>query len=296
MTGATIGKVGRIRKEFDGYLNQRVAKIQAKPDLADNDYIYFCVARDEFREFVVNAASGSSAQENASAADIGGFEITVPDDIAEQRAIASVLTSLDDKIDLLDRQNNTFEKLAETLWRQWFVEEAESVQGPLGELLDLQYGRGLKEEERAGNGFPVVGSSGIVGYHNEYLVEGPGVVIGRKGTLGRVMYLFENFFPIDTTYFVKSKSDSPGLFYEYFLLKSLGFEDYNSDSAVPGLNRDIALSTEVNVPVHEKVFAFDRLVATWFAKINANKNQLSTLTQMRHKLLPKLMSGEVRVT
>ena len=166
--------------------------------------------------------------------------LTLPP-LVEQEAM-EVLSSLDDKIDLLHRQNKTLEEIAETLFRQWFIEEAQDdwEDGILGDVLELAYGKALKQDTRTGFGFPVVGSSGVVGYHSDYLVSGPGVVIGRKGTLGKVIYLFESFFPIDTTYYIKPKVASIGLFYEYFLLKTLNFE--NSDSAVPGLNRDIALS------------------------------------------------------
>jgi len=86
----------------------------------------------------------------------------------------------------------------------------------LGDVIELVYGKGLKKEVRTGKGFPVVGSSGIVDYHSEYLVEGPGIVIGRKGTLGKVIYLWDNFYPIDTTYYVRSKVESVGLLYEYY--------------------------------------------------------------------------------
>jgi len=161
------------------------------------------------------------------------------------------------------------------------VEEAGGETGKLGDIIELIYGKALKEEIRSGSGFPVVGSSGIVGYHSEFLVDGPGIVIGRKGTLGKVIYLFENFFPIDTTYFTKSKINSEGLFYEYFLLKTLNFEKMNTDSAVPGLNREIALSTEN--------------CANLFKKLKHNNTQILTLTQIRDTLLPTLMSGEVKV-
>jgi type I restriction enzyme S subunit len=217
--------------------------------------------------------------------------------LPEQIQIASVLSSLDDKIDLLHRQNKTLEQLAKTLFRQWFVEEAEESWevGKLGDVLELIYGKALKDEVRTGKGYPVIGSNGIVGYHSEYLVEQPGIVIGRKGTLGKVNYLFENFHPIDTTYFVKSKNKSIGLFYEYFLLKTLNFQEMNSDSAVPGLNRDIALSTKIKVPPMTIISEFNNQCSTLFQKIKSNTNQISTLTQLRDTLLPKLMSGEVRV-
>jgi type I restriction enzyme S subunit len=90
----------------------------------------------------------------------------------EQIAITSTLSSLDNKIDLLHRQNKTLEALAETLFRQWFVEEAEEGwgTGKLGDVLELLYGKGLKEEIRTGKGFPVIGSSGVVGFHSEFLI------------------------------------------------------------------------------------------------------------------------------
>jgi type I restriction enzyme S subunit len=202
------------------------------------------------------------------------------------------------KIDLLHRQNKTLEAMAETLFRQWFVEEADEgwVEGVLGDVIELVYGKGLRQEVRTGKGYPVVGSSGIVGYHSDFLVNGPGIVIGRKGTLGKVIYLFENFFPIDTTYYIKSKIESAGLLYEYFLLKTLNFEEMNSDSAVPGLNRDIALSTEIQIAPLDKLHKFNKLASAFITKLSANSNNIQTLEKLRDTLLPKLMSGEVRVS
>ena len=133
-----------------------------------------------------------------------------------------------------------------------------------------------------------------MGYHSEYLVRGPGIVIGRKGTLGKVNYLFENFFPIDTTYYIKSRTGSVGMFYEFFLLKTLNFE--NSDSAVPGLNRDIALSQEIKLAPQDKVYEFNKYCESLFLKLNSNSNQTKSLEKLRDTLLPKLMSGEVRVS
>ena len=165
----------------------------------------------------------------------------------------------------------------------------------LGDVIELIYGKGLKAEIRSGTDYPVIGSNGVVGYHSEFLVEGPGIVIGRKGTLGKVIYLWDNFFPIDTTYYIKSKVESAGLFYEYFLLKTLNFEDMNSDSAVPGLNRDIALSTEIKIVPLEKLSEFNQFTSTFIDKLRKNTKQIHTLEKLWDTLLPKLMSGEVKI-
>jgi type I restriction enzyme M protein len=108
----------------------------------------------------------------------------------------------------------------------------------IGKILNLEYGSPLKEDNRKGGIYPVVGSSGIVGYHDSYLVEGPGIVVGRKGSAGKVTYIKEPFWPIDTTFYVKLKlgfkMDMKVL---AFLLKNAKLDDINLEKAVPGLNR-----------------------------------------------------------
>ena len=292
-----------VKPQFDGICSTDIWVFRAKKGF-DQDFLFYFLANWDFVNTANNAESGTRMP-RADWSFLKDTEWTIPP-LPEQKSIAQILSSLDDKIDLLHRQNKTLEALAETLFRQWFlpasagqagVEEAEEgwETGKLGDVIELVYGKGLKEEIRTGRGFPVVGSSGVVGYHSEFLVECPGVVIGRKGTLGRVIYLFENFFPIDTTYFVKSRVNSEGLFYEYFLLKSLNFEDMNSDSAVPGLNRDLALSTEIKIAPFDKLKQYNNYCASLFEKLKQNNSQIRTLTRLRDTLLPKLMSGEVGV-
>ena len=76
----------------------------------------------------------------------------------------------------------------------------------LGTLIDLKYGKGLKEEDRINGSYPVFGSDGVVGFHDEYLVKGPGIVIGRKGNAGAVNWASKNFYPIDTAFMSKPKA------------------------------------------------------------------------------------------
>lgn len=287
--GSTTGKMNWADQEYA--LGRGLAAIRPKNG---EECRYFIRGVIDFNLSLLLASATGSTFPNVSRDQLYGLEIFVPP-LEEQKAIASVLSSLDDKIDLLHRQNRTLEAMAETLFRQWFVEEAQDWKdGILGDVLELIYGKALKEDLRTGSGYPVVGSSGIVGHHAEYLVEGPGIVIGRKGTLGKVTYLFENFFPIDTTYYIKSQVNSAGMLYEYFLLKTLSFE--NSDSAVPGLNRDIALSEEIKIPPQNLIEEFNDICAGFFSKMKVNINQIRTLETLRDSLLPKLMSGEVRVT
>lgn len=294
-TEAPLGEVALIQDE-NVALAQRIITLKTNKKICDSIFLKYYLQSDEGQALLLSRASGSTV-EGIKAAELKKIIVTIPN-LSTQKRISSILFLIDNKISLLHHQNATLEKMAETIYRQWFIEEAKEdwKDGTLGDIIDLNYGKSLKEELRTGKGYPVVGSSGIVGYHSEYLVEGPGIVIGRKGTLGVVVYLKDNFFPIDTTYYVTPKKSSLLPYYNYCLLKSINFEELNSDSAVPGLNRNIALAWEIKIPPINKIIEFNNWSQDFFKKIESNQQQIQILTQLRDTLLPKLMSGEIKVT
>ena len=118
----------------------------------------------------------------------------------------------------------------------------------VGDILSLEYGKGLPERERISGEYPVVGSNGIVGYHNKALIKGPGIVIGRKGTIGAVSWVERDFWPIDTTYFVKLKKDGVDLKWLYYVLIKLDLPKLHLSDVVPGLKREIAYSLKIPFP------------------------------------------------
>ena len=279
-----------------GFGSTEFIVIREKVNITDKGFLYYFAISMDFRETAIKSMTGTSGRQRVELDEILKYKFNLPP-LPEQESIAEVLSSLDDKIDLLHRQNKTLEDMAQTIFRQWFVEEADEgwEEVVLGDLIELRYGKGLKKSLRTPGLFPVVGSGGIVDYHSGYIVEGPGIVVGRKGTLGKVIYLSGNFYPIDTTYFVKPKPNI-GYTFLYFLLKSINFKEMNSDSAVPGLNRDIALSIDVKLPAIDKILEFERITEPIFAKLSKNKSKIFILENLRDTLLPKLMSGVVRVT
>lgn len=119
----------------------------------------------------------------------------------------------------------------------------------IGEICQFEYGKPLKKEDRVFGDYPVFGSNGIVGYHNEYLVEEPFIIIGRKGSAGEVHYSNTKGFPIDTTFFVKLESENIVLLkYLYHILKSLDLKSVNVQAGVPGLNRNDAYKLQIPLP------------------------------------------------
>jgi type I restriction enzyme S subunit len=118
----------------------------------------------------------------------------------------------------------------------------------LGDKISLEYGEGLIESKRKYGKYPVYGSNGIIGYHDNFLIKGPGLVVGRKGTIGAVNWSDIDFWPIDTTYYIKLLDTNLNLRWLYYKLKSLNLSKLNMATGTPGLNRDIACSQIIPLP------------------------------------------------
>lgn len=216
--------------------------------------------------------------------------------LPEQKAIASVLSSLDDKIDLLHRQNKTIEAIAETLFRQWFVEEADErwEKVPIGALFEISSGKGLKKEQFIENGiYPVLGANGLIGKTDNFLYDEKLIYTGRVGTLGNV-FIIENekVWLSDNTLVIRPHK----YFYSvYFILKYSRLEEYNVGSTQPLIRQSDIKEIGFALPPEAVMNNFEIKAAVLFSKIKANNNQIHTLEKLRDTLLPKLMSGEVRI-
>ncbi|MGA2573249.1 MAG: restriction endonuclease subunit S [Candidatus Methanomethylicaceae archaeon] len=123
----------------------------------------------------------------------------------------------------------------------------------LGDIISLEYGRSLPVQKRIDGKIPVFGSNGIVGFHNESMVTQPGIVVGRKGTVGAIQWVTTNFWAIDTTYYISVKDDKMNLKWLYYLLIFLELHRLNAATGVPGLNRVECYSQIIRLPpAHEQ--------------------------------------------
>ena len=118
----------------------------------------------------------------------------------------------------------------------------------LDALLSLEYGKALPDRERTGRRYPVIGSSGIVGYHYQSKVIGPGIIIGRKGSIGAITLIKEDFWPIDTTYYVKTLVKNIDLKWLFYALVKLNLPKLNLSDVVPGLKRELVYSLKLSLP------------------------------------------------
>jgi len=292
ITGDSVARVCKVHKKvLPARVNQHVAIIRVDDKITSSDYVLYYL--QSIKEYLLIYSEIGGTRNALTKAMIEDIDLLLPP-LPEQQAIAEVLSSLDDKIDLLHRQNKTLEQLTETLFRQWFVEEADESweNGTVLDLFKLQRGFDLPTQNRIDGPYPVITSSGPNAYHNEFKVKGPGVTTGRSGVIGNVYYIEEDFWPLNTSLFVVEFYRATPIF-TYFFLKALDLASLNAGSAVPTLNRNDVHLIETTLPPHNLIEDFENQGKTLFQKIESNTQQIRTLTQLRDTLLPKLMSGEI---
>jgi type I restriction enzyme S subunit len=154
----------------------------------------------------------------------------------------------------------------------------------LGDLITLNYGKGLKEENRVRGNVPVYSSAGLSGYHNEPLTNSSGLVVGRKGTIGKVFYSDQPFWCIDTAYYILPNDDNYELKFLFYFLRTLGLEELNEDSAVPGLNRNTFYSLETAIPLLPEQRAIASILSSLDDKIDLLHRQNKTLEALAETL------------
>jgi type I restriction enzyme S subunit len=278
----------------------------------------------------VSAYTVGAVQQHFNISSAKEMRLNLPP-LWEQRAIARILGALDDKIELNRRMNHTLEEMARAIFKSWFVDfdpvtaksegrqpygmNAETAAlipsafqdselGPipkgwhvakLGDVCELAYGKSLTANNRSSGDVAVFGSDGQIGWHDAALVKGPGIVIGRKGNAGKVNWSQGNFFPIDTTFYVQLRMENLPLNYLFYVLQLLDLPNVSGDSAVPGLNREMAYSLDTLIPAQSVLEVFERLLSPLRSRIDANEQESRTLAAIRDALLPKLLSGEIRV-
>lgn len=303
-TGATTGWAKFIKQPPEAVYASYLVRIRPAPTV-DAQFVGAVVESQIYKDFI-QQHMGGAAQPNANAQILTSFEIPLPA-LSVQRRIAGILSAYDELMENCHRRIRVLEEIARALYREWFVHfrfpghekvpRVDSLLGPipkgwevkkLGDILQLNYGKALKQEQRRGGAVPVFGSSGIVGYHDDSLATGPGIIVGRKGNVGSVFWSDEDFFVIDTAYYVTALLPLRFLFYD------LGTKNFiNNDAAVPGLSRRQAYALETLVPPADLLSRFCRLADAFERQASTLRRQIENLRRTRDLLLPRLLSGQI---
>ncbi len=282
-------------------------------------FLYYLLSSDELTEYLHTIAEAStSAYPSLKPSDIEALEVAFPA-INEQKAIAEVLASLDDKIDLLHRQNKTLEQMAEILFRQWFVEEADDSweEGKLGDFVSIIDNRGkTPPNQNEETPFPLIEVNAlgkltrIIDYSvvrkyvslevfntwfRQYLSKYD-ILLSTVGSIGAIsMFLSEVGNVAQNVIGLKAQRLSPLYLYQTLKYRTEEIMQLDIGGVQPSIKVPHLLDLIISIPSKDKQDNFDELAYDFVDQMEKNQHQIQKLKSLRDTLLPKLMSGKVRV-
>lgn len=276
-------------------------------DGIDKVFLYYVFLN--IRRRLSNQANGSVFM-NLKTDIVKDFVIKLPT-LDAQRRIASILSSLDRKIELNNKINADLEEMAQAIFKNWFVDfepfkDGEFVDselgmipegwkvGCLGDIAEITSGKRppKKSKDKTKELFiPLIGASDIMGFTSDVLYERPILVIGRVGTHGVVQRFQEKCWPSDNTLVVESSYYN----YVYQLLKGIDYSAINRGSTQPLITQTDVKNTDVIIAPENVLKEYESITSTLFSKHRANIKESSRLSLLRDTLLPRLMSGELEV-
>ena len=277
-------------KDFDGGL--------------DVKYLYYWILSHEGQKKIDAIAKGT-AQKAVPIASIKLLQLPLPP-IIVQRQIADILSAYDDLIENNQKQINLLEEAAQLLYKEWFIDlrfpghESTPIHNGIPEgwerktvtdLLEIKYG---KDHKALADGvIPVYGSGGIMRKVEPVLYSGESVLIPRKGSLNNILYVTGDFWTIDTMFYSIPRVQNVAK-YMYLFLSGLDMYSFNIGAAVPSMTVKILEGIHVLMPPTTILTAFEKAVAPFFDLKLLLSSKIETAAQARDRLLPKLMSGEIK--
>lgn len=247
------GALGRVYRVENNILpantNQALAIIRLSKEKPIMHQYLKEILKSELVQAHLQSLKVGIAQPNLSLSQVSNFKIPLPP-LAIQQKIVQECDAVDLAVNTESQKVATAnQEIAEIILK---VKANATHKLKIAQLLSLEYGKSLPEQKRVAGEVPVMGSNGISGYHNESLCDGPAVIVGRKGSAGKVTYIERSCFPIDTTFYVKPVIES-NMKFIYYLLNSLELEKSIVGIGVPGINRNDIYQLEIpNISLAEQ--------------------------------------------
>ncbi|MDD6581090.1 MAG: restriction endonuclease subunit S [Bacteroidales bacterium] len=315
------GKICQVRNLENGigFGSTEFHILRGKEGVSDSNFVYYLSRWDEVRDHAEHNMEGSSGRQRVPKQAFDNLYLNLPP-LETQRSIAAILSSLDDKIDLLHRENATLEQMAETLFRQWFVVEAkeEWEEKPLGKCIKLVGGGTPKtSEERFWNGNVCWLSGGdIANNHKNYvssseksisedglnnssakLLPENAMVVSARGTVGKYCLLSKPMAFSQSNYGILPIYSS--CYFFTYLLVAYHIDELQS-AAYGSVFDTITTKTFEGVSVllpkeTGYIVEFEKMIEPYFSKMKYNNKQIQTLIQTRDGLLPRLMNNEIKL-
>jgi type I restriction enzyme S subunit len=325
---SAVGKVGRYQFDYPALLNQRVGKVYVKDARVFNEtYLYYFLNRLETQIELVSSAGGSANQANISPSQIKNLKITAPD-LDTQTRIASILSSLDDKIELNRQTNQTLEVVAQTLFKEMCVPKSEELPGGWRmEKLDsvsLLITKGTTPttygDKFVDYGVNFLRVDCILDSENINLTKAlfidqstheklrrsqlreNDILVTIAGSIGRIGLVTTRVLPANTNQAIALVRVNPTLvssLYVYCFFKDKSTKERLLSGITQSVQANISLADlknlDIILPTPEVLERFEKSVAPLMEMYELLTQETQTLIDLRDSLLPKLMKGEIEV-
>ena len=284
-----------------------------KEDVSDNDFVYYLTKTPLFRDTAIKSMVGSSGRQRAQMDVLENLKMLVPKDISDQRRIASILSSLDRKIELNNKINADLEEMAQAIFKNWFVDfepfkdgkfvdselgmipEGWKV-GTLGELCNFKRGKNLLTKNAIDEGVPVVaGGLEPSCYHNVANTGAPVITVSGSGANAGFMRMYHVPVWASDCSFIDISCENFYFVYCFLKVNSKLLKHAQTGAVQPHVKPSDIHDFELVIPDKESIYDFQDKVKPFFDKIAAIQKENSRLSLLRDTLLPRLMSGELEV-
>ena len=288
---------------FPACFPDSIIGFKAKDGVASTAYVKYCL--DTYKTQMRSISQGTT-QDNLSQGKLLSLKFRIPD-FQTQQKIAAILSAYDDLIANNQRRITLLERMAEDIYREWFVrlrfpghKQVKSekgvpqrwVQRRFGEFCVLKRGYDLPDSAIEPGPYPVIASTSIKAHHKFFKTLPPVITTGRSGSLGDVLYVNAKAWPLNTALYVKDLcGNSPFLI--FYTLKNMGLENFNAGAGVPSLNRNHLNGISMVVPPPALQKAFDAKLSPIFKLKDGLEKQVELLKATRDALLPRLISGKL---
>ena len=328
-TGATVGVNLIINSNLNSVFNNGLIRLRVKDDF-DSVYISYLLRSSSYWNHINSIAFGTTSQPNIQINQLLDYRIKVPNSKSTQTAIAEILSSLDDKIELNNKINQELENLAQTLFKQWFIdfefpnENGAPYKSSGGEMVESELGEipkgwgvnrlndiadcfdnkriplsSMERNVRKGN-YPYYGAASLMDYIDDYLFDGVYILMGEDGSVTDnagypvLQYVFGKFWVNNHAHVLKGRKISTELI--LCLLKNTNISDLVTGAVQPKLNQ--GNMNKISIPLPQDLLIIsdlEKLITDYYNLIRNNMLEIKELVNIRDILLPKLISGELEI-
>ena len=302
-----------------------------KEDISNSEYIFYKIVSQDFREIAIQSMTGTSGRQRVQLDIIKNLLISIPN-LEEQKVIGNVLKSLDDKIELNNQINQNLEKIAQSIFKHWFIdfefpdennhnlpykssggEMVDSELGKipkwwkikkLGEIINIFDSRRIplssREREKRKGVFPYCGATGIIDYINSYIFEGTYVLVGEDGSVIKendkpyTQYINGKFWVNNHAHVIQGKGNF-STEYIKIIFDNINIKPYITGAVQPKLNQENLLNIKIILPSLKCLTMFNTFIIALYKMIIFNDQMADVLSRIRDSLIPKLMTGKIRV-